>query len=71
MTEAEQYDLYADEMRREAQASPLANVRERCLRSEEAWRLIAARSRRTGEQRSRNAAERAAAVGETQQDPRA
>lgn len=44
---------------REASATDLANVRERCLRSEAAWRAMAERVLRTEASRSKREAERA------------
>ena len=43
-------DLYlerAEDARAQADAATLVNVRERCLRAEEAWRQMAARAQRT------------------------
>ena len=44
---------------REARATDLANVRERCLRAEAAWRAMAERVLRTEASRSKREAERA------------
>lgn len=56
-------DLYftrAAECAREAQATNLANVRTRFLRSEAAWRAMADRQLKTENERDRQAAEKAA-----------
>ncbi|HWJ71193.1 MAG TPA: hypothetical protein VNS79_14215 [Sphingobium sp.] len=45
---------------REARETTLANVRERCLRSEAAWRAMAERVQRSDLERARQAAEKAA-----------
>ena len=37
----------AEDARAQADAATLVNVRERCLRAEEAWRQMAARAQRT------------------------
>jgi len=42
----------ADQARAEADAATLENVRERCLRSETAWREMAARVERTDAMRA-------------------
>ena len=60
-----QHDFYlarAAEARAEAAAATLANVRQRCLRSEAAWSEMAARAARTERMRARSEAEKAAVV---------
>ena len=60
-----QHDFYlarADEARAAADAATLANVRERCLRSEEAWRGMAARAERTDRAREKTLLAKAAAA---------
>ena len=46
--------------RRDAEATPLQNVRERCLRAAEAWEQMAARVERTGRMRAETEARKAA-----------
>ena len=46
-TTLEYYIERADQCRREADGTDLANVRERCLRAAEAWDAMADRVRRT------------------------
>ena len=50
----------ADQAAREAEASPLANVRDRCRRSEAAWRLMAERLEKSENARKQAVAEREA-----------
>ena len=60
-----QHEFYlarAAEARREAEAATLANVRERCLRSEAAWLSMAERAERTEKMRARSEADKAAAA---------
>jgi len=60
-----QFDFYrarAEESRKEALATNLANVRERCLRAAEAWEAMAARAQRSDANRARAEAEKAAAA---------
>jgi hypothetical protein len=45
------YLARAEECRAEAASAPLANVRDRALRSEAAWRTMAARQDRIAQQR--------------------
>ena len=52
----------ADEARRAAEASDLANVRERCLRSAAAWQEMADRARRTDRMRTEAEAKKAEAL---------
>lgn len=52
------YLARAAECASEAQRSPLTNVQERYLRSEAAWRAMAARVTSTEEMRDRNVAEK-------------
>jgi hypothetical protein len=59
-----QHEFYlarADEAKRDAEAATLSNVRDRCLRSEAAWRSMADRAERTEQMRARSEAEKAAA----------
>jgi len=56
------YLARADECAREAEAAMLDNVRDRCLRSEVAWRAMAERLVSNEAARDRNAAEKAALV---------
>lgn len=58
------YLARAGECARDAQESKLANVRERCLRSEAAWRAMAERVLNNEAARERNEAEKAALVVE-------
>ena len=62
-TTSEFYLARAAECAREAAASPLANVRERCERAEAAWLSMAHRLDRGEAMRATLAAEKAAAVG--------
>lgn len=48
----ETYLARADEARAQADAATLDNVRDRCLRSEAAWREMAARAQRTEQMRA-------------------
>jgi hypothetical protein len=60
-----QYEFYrarAEEARKEAGATSLANVRERCVRAAEAWEAMAARAERSDTNRARAEAEKAAAA---------
>ena len=54
----ETYLARADQARAEADAATLENVRERCLRSESAWREMAARVERTDHMRAMKLAEK-------------
>jgi hypothetical protein len=54
------YLIRAEEARAQADAATLDNVRERCLRSEAAWREMAARAERTEKMRRTLLAEKAA-----------
>jgi hypothetical protein len=59
------YDLYlqrANEARADADAAKLANVRDRCLRAEAAWKAMADRAARTEAMRATLEAHKAAAV---------
>ena len=58
----------AAEARRDAEAATLANVRERCLRSEAAFLDMAARAERSNRMRAKLEAEKAAAQGRNEQD---
>ena len=58
-----QLDFYlarAADARREAEAATLANVRDRCLRSEAAWSGMAARAEKGEKMRAKAEAEKAA-----------
>ena len=50
------YVARAEQARADADAATLDNVRERCLRSEAAWNLLAERAMRTEEKRAENIA---------------
>jgi len=56
---SEFYTTRADEAARDAAAATLDNVRERCLRSEAAWRSMASRIARGEAMRETLAAEKA------------
>ena len=58
--QAEFYRARADEARADAASAVLENVRERCLRSADAWEGMAARAGRTQKMRARIDAEKAA-----------
>ncbi len=60
-THQEFYREQADKMRCDAQATTLDNVRERCLRSAEAWDEMASRVERTDRMRAEQEARKAAA----------
>ena len=62
MKDRDMYLLRADEARAQAQETTLDNVRDRCLRSEAAWREMAARAERTEKMRADQAAAKAALV---------
>ena len=62
MTNQEIYLARAAEARADAASATLANVRERCLRAEEAWRAMADRAARTDRMRARVEAEKMAKV---------
>lgn len=56
------HDFYlerASDARREADSTPLQNVRDRCLRAAEAWEQMAARVERTGKMRAETEARKA------------
>ena len=59
--DVETYLARAQEARAQADAATLENVRERCLRSESAWREMAARAERTDQMRAMKLAEKAEA----------
>ena len=67
-THHEFYLERAAEARRDAQATPLQNVRERCLRAAEAWDAMADRAERSERHREADAA-RKAAVAEAAPQP--
>jgi len=56
------FSARADEARRDANAATLDNVRQRCLRSAEAWDLMADRARRSERHRVADAERKAAAL---------
>ncbi|MEJ7926902.1 hypothetical protein WG908_09065 [Sphingobium sp. AN641] len=57
------YLARASDSARDAAATDLANVRDRCLRSEAAWRAMAERLMRGEVERERVAAEKAGLLG--------
>jgi len=59
-THHEFYQERAAEARRDAEATSLQNVRERCLRAAAAWEEMAARAERTGRMRAETEAHKAA-----------
>lgn len=61
MTDRETYLARAAEARAEAEAATLDNVRVRCLRSEAAWKAMAARAERTAKMRATLLADKAKA----------
>jgi len=61
MSQHEFYAARAAEAKRDAETATLANVRERCLRSEAAWAEMAARAERGDKMRARLESEKAAA----------
>lgn len=63
-TQAEQYRLQAATARAQAEGAVLDNVRERCLRSAEAWTHMAERAERHEESRVRTDALKAAAAAQ-------
>jgi hypothetical protein len=67
-THADYYLARADEARRDADAATLANVRDRCLRSEAAWREMASRAARTDRMRSEAEAQKAALVAQRERE---
>ena len=56
MRDSEQFSARAAQCRADADAATLDNVRERCLRAEQAWAAMAARSQRTEAARDARAA---------------
>lgn len=52
LTDRDVFLLRAEEARAQADAATLDNVRDRCLRAEEAWRKMAARVERTEKMRA-------------------
>jgi len=59
MRELDMYLARAAECRAQAESATLPNVKERCLRAEEAWNLMAARVERHEKLRAETAAEKA------------
>ena len=66
MTDRETYLARAAEARRDADATSLDNVRDRCLRSAAAWTEMAERAQRTEAMRATLAAAKATAAAEQQ-----
>ncbi|WP_106640240.1 hypothetical protein [Allosphingosinicella vermicomposti] len=64
----EYFQARAAEARRDADAANLANVRERCLRSEAAFLDMAARAERGARMKSKLEAEKAAAQAQDEHD---
>jgi hypothetical protein len=65
------FDLYqqrAAEARADADAAVLANVRERCLRAEAAWKAMADRAARTENMRASLEAHKAATLAAAEAD---
>ena len=60
-TQLQYYLDRAEDARKDADAATLDNVRQRCLRSEAAWKEMAARARRTEVMRTKSEAAKAAA----------
>lgn len=63
MTNQQIYQERADECAREATAATLLNVRERCLRSQAAWQLMADREARAILTREANEQAKATVAG--------
>ena len=64
MTDRETYLIRAEEARAQADATTLDNVRQRCLRSAEAWNEMAARAERTEQMRQTLLADKEKAAAE-------
>lgn len=64
MTDRETYLTRAAEARKDAESTTLDNVRQRCLRSAEAWTEMAERAERTERMRATLAADKAKALAE-------
>jgi hypothetical protein len=64
MSDADIFSARAAEARRDADGATLDNVRERCLRSAEAWEGMAARAARSVQFRAEAAEKKAAQVSE-------
>lgn len=64
MSNAEFYADQAAKARRDADQAYLDNVRDRCLRSAEAWEDMAARAERTSRMRAETEARKASAQAE-------
>jgi hypothetical protein len=62
MRELDMYLERAAECRTQANAATLPNVKERCLRAEEAWSSMAARAERHESLRAKSAADKSAAL---------
>jgi hypothetical protein len=54
-TQLQFYVARAEQARADAEAATLDNVRDRCLRSEAAWSLLAERAAKTEQKRTDNA----------------
>ena len=67
-TQLEFYLARAAQARADADASTLDNVRDRCLRSEAAWSMLAERAARTEQMRSALVVAKAAAAEPLKQD---
>lgn len=65
MTDRETYLARAAEARADADAANLDNVRDRCLRSAEAWNAMATRAERTEKMRATLQAHKAAEVSDS------
>ena len=64
MRELDMYLARAAECRAQAESAMLPNVKERCLRAEEAWNLMAARVERHEQLRAQTAADKASLTKE-------
>ena len=62
--QAEFFRTQADTMRAQAEGAALDNVRDRCLRSAEAWTHMAERAERSEQNRARAETLKAAAVAQ-------
>jgi hypothetical protein len=65
MTDRETYLARAAEARADADAAKLDNVRERCMRSAEAWNAMAVRAERTEKMRATLVAHKAAELADS------
>lgn len=62
------YRARADQARADADAATLAHVRERCLRSVEAWEALASRAAKSEELRADEALRKAGITAETRHE---